>query len=50
LTIDTNELDDARWFTRSEIAGALAGDLDASFLPPPKAAIARTLLERWVAA
>jgi NAD+ diphosphatase len=50
LTIDTNELDDARWFSRSDIAAALAGAADASFLPPPKAAIARTLLERWLAA
>ena len=50
LTIDTNELDDARWFSRSDIASALAGAAEASFLPPPKAAIARTLLERWLAA
>jgi len=50
LTIDTNELDDARWFSRSDVAAALAGAADASFLPPPKAAIARTLLERWLAA
>ena len=50
LTIDTNELDDARWFTRDEIVDALAGRPGAAFLPPPKAAIARTLLERWVAA
>ena len=50
LSIDTNELDDARWFTRREIAAAFAGQPDATFLPPPKAAIARTLLERWLAA
>lgn len=50
LTVDTNELDDARWFTRTEIAAAFDGQPDASFLPPPKAAIARTLLERWLAA
>lgn len=50
LTIDRTELDDARWFTREEIAKALSGSPDASFEPPPKAAIARTLLERWLAA
>jgi NAD+ diphosphatase len=50
LTIDTTELDDARWFTREEIAAALGGAPDASFQAPPKAAIARTLLERWLAA
>jgi NAD+ diphosphatase len=50
LTIDRAELDDARWFTRDEIAAALAELPDAAFQPPPKAAIARTLLERWLAA
>ena len=48
LTIDTNELDDARWFSREQAVAALAGDPAAPFLPPPKSAIARTLLERWV--
>ena len=48
LTIDTNELDDARWFTRDEVVAALAGEPDAPFLPPPRFAIARTLLEHWV--
>jgi NAD+ diphosphatase len=50
LTIDHTELDDARWFSRDAIAAALAGAPDAAFRPPPKAAIARTLLERWLAA
>ena len=49
LTIDTTELDDARWFTREEVAAALAGAADAAFLPPPPYAIARTLLEHWLA-
>jgi NAD+ diphosphatase len=48
LTIDTTELEDARWFTREEVAAALRGDSDAAFVPPPTAAIARTLLERWL--
>lgn len=50
LNIDTAELDDARWFSRGEIAAALADAPDASFEPPPRAAIARTLLERWLSA
>ncbi len=50
LVIDTTELDDARWFTRSEIEAALAGDPQAAFQPPPRFAIARTLLEHWLAA
>jgi len=48
LTIDRNELDDARWFTRNEVIAALAGEASAPFLPPPRSAIARTLLEHWV--
>jgi NAD+ diphosphatase len=50
LTIDRTELDDARWFTREEIAAALKGDPDAPFQPPPRFAIARTLLDHWLAA
>ena len=50
LTIDRTELDDARWFTRDEIAAALKGDPDAAFQPPPRFAIARTLLAHWLAA
>ena len=44
LTIDTNELDDARWFTREGVAAALAADPAAPFLPPPRFAIAATLM------
>ena len=50
LRIDTAELDDARWFTREEVVAALGEDPGASFQPPPKTAVARTLLERWLAA
>ena len=50
LTIDFTELDDAGWFTRDGVAAALAGDTDAPFLAPPRFAIARTLLEDWLAA
>ena len=50
LTIDRTELDDARWFSREEVAQALSGAPGAPFLPPPRWAIARTLLEHWLAA
>jgi NAD+ diphosphatase len=50
LTIDLTELDDARWFGRAEIEAALNGDAGAAFLPPPRFAIARTLVERWASA
>ena len=48
LTIDKNELDDARWFSRGEVVAALADEPSATFQPPPRSAIARTLLEHWV--
>ncbi|MES2338956.1 MAG: NAD(+) diphosphatase [Pseudomonadota bacterium] len=47
LTIDTGEIEDAIWVTKDEVRAALGGE-DAPFLPPPKYAIARTLLEVWV--
>ena len=50
LTIDTTELEEARWFTRSEVARALQGDDDgAPFIAPPRQAIARHLLDWWMA-
>ncbi len=49
LTIDRDELDDARWFTRADVAAALAGDPSAPFLAPPPFAIAHSLLEHWIA-
>ena len=50
LTVDRAELDDARWFSREEVERAVSGDADVPFQPPPPHAIARTLLERWLAA
>ena len=50
LKIDYAELEDARWFSREDIERAVEGDADAPFQAPPPHAIARTLLERWLAA
>jgi len=50
LTVHRNELEDARWFTRQEVAAAVSGDEKAPFQAPPPHTIARTLLERWLAA
>jgi NAD+ diphosphatase len=49
LRIDRTELEDARWFSREEVAASLAGDAAAPFRPPPPFAIARTLLGEWLA-
>ena len=50
LVIDTTELDDARWFSRDEVAASLSSAPGAQFQPPPRAAIARSLLEHWLTA
>ncbi len=43
------ELEAVRWFTREEIAAAAAGSPDAALLLPPSVAIARHLLDGWLA-
>ncbi|HEX6218548.1 MAG TPA: NAD(+) diphosphatase [Sphingomicrobium sp.] len=50
LIVDYTELEDARWFSRKEVEAAISGDPEAPFLPPPRTAIARTLLDWWVSA
>ncbi len=50
LTIDRSELEDARWFTRREVAEAMAGSAGAAFVAPPPFAIAHSLLAHWLAA
>jgi NAD+ diphosphatase len=44
LTLDPDEIEEARWFTRAEL---LAGEGPRA-LPPP-VSIARHILDRWVA-
>ena len=48
ITLDADELEDAIWVPRDEVARVLAGEPGA-FLPPPPYAIAHTLLARWAA-
>ena len=49
LTIDTNELDDARWFDRAGgRRSAVATHPDAPFQPPPRIGHRPHLLEAWV--
>jgi NAD+ diphosphatase len=49
LTLDMTELEAAMWVSRAEVTAALAGGMDAPFMAPPSLAIARHLLEIWVA-
>jgi NAD+ diphosphatase len=50
IVVDTTELEDARWFTRQEVAAAMAGEPDSAFIAPPPFAIAHSLLAHWLAA
>ncbi|PTQ10999.1 NAD(+) diphosphatase [Sphingomonas oleivorans] len=49
IRLDENELEDAMWVTREEVAAALGGDPDARFGAPPPYAIANTLFRKWLA-
>jgi NAD+ diphosphatase len=49
ITVDTTELEEAKWVTRADVAAAMAGDPAAPFLPPPHYAIAHSLFESWLA-
>ena len=52
VTVDTNELDDARWFSRSEVEEAMraakGGGRGQAFGAPPPFAVAHHLLNWWV--
>lgn len=46
LTVDTEELAEARWFDKTDVQAVLNGET-RDFNVPPKFTIARQLLERW---
>ena len=49
LAIDRTEIEEARWFTREEIAEAMAkGRESPGLIPPPPQAIAHHLLRWWL--
>jgi NAD+ diphosphatase len=52
ITIDTTELEDARWFSRDDVAEALAavaeGGESRAFGAPPATAVAYVLLRWWI--
>lgn len=48
ITLDTTELEDARWVSKDEARAALDDAPDKSFNAPPPFAIAHTLLRAWV--
>lgn len=48
ITLDPNELEDALWLTREELANAMAG-LSGKIRPARKGALAQFLLTKWLA-
>lgn len=51
ITVDTTELEDARWFTRAQVHSAMASvqdDESAPFIAPPPQAIAHQLMQWWL--
>jgi len=47
ITLDTNEVADAKWFSKDTVRGVFAGT-DNSFLPLPEFTIAHELLKHWL--
>ncbi len=48
VTVDPKELEDARWFTRDEVA-AVFDKTGQAFMRPPRTTIAHQLLRAWLA-
>ncbi|RTL53657.1 MAG: NAD(+) diphosphatase [Bradyrhizobiaceae bacterium] len=49
IIVDTTELEDARWFDKTEVAAMLRGDHPQGIVAPQPIAIAHHLLLSWVA-
>lgn len=47
ISIDHDELDDCRWFSRAEVQGILQQPERTDFAPPSKMSIAHYLLQHW---
>ena len=47
ITLDKNELEEARWFTQDEVKAVFAKQSDV-FLRPPSFTIAHQLLRNWI--
>jgi NAD+ diphosphatase len=48
ITVDRTELEDARWFTRDEVALMFKGELPEGISIPPPIAIAHHIIRAWV--
>ena len=48
ITLDRDELEDGRWFSRQEVRQMLAREHPGGLITPPPMAIANGLMRRWV--
>ncbi|MGH0188545.1 UNVERIFIED_CONTAM: hypothetical protein FKN15_030334 [Acipenser sinensis] len=48
IKVDKNEIEEARWFTRQQVAEALGKNSQQHFSVPPRQAIAHQLIKHWV--
>jgi NAD+ diphosphatase len=48
ITVDRSELEDARWFTRDEVARMFVGRHPEAISIPPPMAIAHHIIRAWV--
>ena len=48
ITIDRDELEDARWFSREETAAMLMRQHPQGLITPPPSAIAHHIIRAWV--
>jgi NAD+ diphosphatase len=48
LTVDREELEDARWFTREDVRLMLGREHPEGYFSPPPVAIANYLLREWL--
>ncbi|KAK6492782.1 peroxisomal NADH pyrophosphatase NUDT12-like [Huso huso] len=48
IKVDENEIEEARWFTRQQVAEALGKNSQQPFSVPPRQAIAHQLIKHWV--
>lgn len=48
ISFADDELESARWFTRSEVMAAAKGNENATFSLPSKGSLAYTLINSWL--
>jgi NAD+ diphosphatase len=48
ITIDRDELEDARWFSREETAAMLMRKHPQGLITPPPSAIAHHIIRAWI--